>query len=543
MARYSTRGSGLPLLVAVLGLGCASCSGDAASALEADAGGEAGASADSASDEDTPPIPDTLVFDQKGTLRLAPAEKSTLIVHASPRASGYRVRFALAEGARDASLDGSEVSTNTDGDAEVTLTAPSSPSVFKVRASVGTDPKAELRVSVSDDGYATLRLKPIYTGLRRISGWVASIHPDADCSSLQGVPYKDGSVVTEVGSNDTAVLKDVPSGQQFAATLRSAQLAGGCIETGKLSAGTETDLEVPILDRPMQLENLKLGLVLGIDNTFRAWVDAMNVAVEPAVLALRGTARSDVEAFIDALQETVTPKLGMALSEARAKGGWDSALGDALDLAGAPLSDKVRQWLKAAAETTATPKLFSAVLTAGSSDEEPSELSLVSVAGLDPSVAGFARANAASLTADPDDALLFGCSLYWLPSQFLAELTAQMLAQQSPGTTPALALAAAFDCPKAAAYLSSDNTFTAAGCDESCAEQLCQQTMDQLWTRVRNYSATILRPAQLELSATNTVDLDDEARPRGVAGTWVGTVTQEDHTVSVKGSTTGSAVE
>jgi len=386
-------------------------------------------------------------------------------------------------------------------------------------------------------------LKPVYAGLRRISSWVASIHPDADCGSLQGVPYTDGTLMTEFGSNDTAVIEKVPIGQQFAVTLRSAQLAGGCIETGKLSAGTEKELDVPILDRPMQLEGLKLGLVLGIDDSFRAWIDAMNVAVEPATVALRGTARSDIEAFIDALQEAVAPELGAALSEARAKGGWDSALSEALDLTGAPLTDKVRQWLRAAAEAAASPTLFSAVLTAGSADDDPSELALVSVAGLDPSVAGFARSNAASLTADPGDALLFGSSLYWLPSQFLAESAAQMLAQQSPGLAPAAALAEELDCPKAAAYLSGEKTFKTAGCDESCAEDLCQRAMDRLWTRVRNNSAAVLRPAQLELSATNTVDFDDEARPRGIAGTWVGTVTQGDDTISVKGTTTGSAVE
>jgi hypothetical protein len=542
MARYLVRGSRFLLLVAVGSLGYAGCSGDAASAFGSDAGADSGAGADSVFDGDTAPTPDALVFEPGDTLLLAPAQKVSLVVRASP-AGQYQVRFALVEDAKDASLGSSDAWTDRDGSASVELIAPSSASVFKVRASVGTNVKKERRVSVSKDGYATLHLKPVYGGLRRIGGWVASVHPDADCSSLEGMPYADGSLVTTVGSNDTAVLNDVPIGQQFAATLRSAQLAGGCIETGKLSAGTVKELDVPILDRPMQLAGLKLGLVFGVDNSFRAWVDAMNVAVEPATVALRGTAHSDIEAFIDALEEAVAPDLGVALSEARAQGGWDSALSEALDVVGAPLSDKTRAWLNAAAETTATQKLFNAVLTASDSDDEPSELSLISVAGLDPSVAGFARTQAASLTADPGDALLFGSSLYWLPSQFLAELAAQMLAQQSPGLTPALALAEELDCPKAAAYLSSDKLFKTAGCDDSCAAELCQQAMDRLWTRVRNNSSALLRPAQLELSATNTVDFDDEARPRGVAGTWVGTVTQTDNTISVKGTTTGGAVE
>ncbi|MBN1605754.1 MAG: hypothetical protein JW940_03935, partial [Polyangiaceae bacterium] len=271
MARYLIRGSRLSLLVAIAGLGCASCSGHAASALDTHAGTDSDAAADSDAEQDEAPVPDALVFDgfERGdTLRLKPADEIRLVVHASP-AARYQVKFALVADAKDASLDRSVARTDSDGIASVELIAPSSASLFTVRASVGTQLKAELPVSVSKDGFATLRLKPVYAGLRRIAGWVASIHPDADCSSLQGAPYADGSAKTEVGSNDTAVIKNVPIGQQFAATLRSAQLAGGCIETGNLSAGTVTELDVPILDRPMQLEGLKLGLVLGIDTSFR----------------------------------------------------------------------------------------------------------------------------------------------------------------------------------------------------------------------------------------------------------------------------------
>jgi hypothetical protein len=542
MARHFVRGSGFSVLVALSGLCCAGCSGNAASAL--DVGGSAGASADSRSEGHSAAIPDALSFEVGDTLRLAPAQRVPLVVHATPPGR-YRIRFALPTDAKDASLDHSEAMSDEDGAATVNLTAPTSASLFTVRASVGTEVKTEVDVSVSELGYATLRLKPVYAGLRRIAGWVASVHPDADCASLQGVPYTDGSLVTKVGSNDTAILEDVPIGQPFAATLRSAQLAGGCIETGKLPAGTVTQLDVPILDRPMQLADLKLGLDIGVDTSSKAWVDAMKVGVEPAVAALRGTAKSDLEAFIDALQEIVAPELSVALSEARAGGEWDSALSNALDFDSthAPLSDRVRQWLEAAADATAAPKVITAVLLAGSTEDAPSELELVSVGGVAPSAAGFARTNDASITADPGDVLLFATSLYWLPSQLLTELAARLLAEQSPGVTPATALAEKLDCSKAADYLSSDKVFKAVACGKSCAEDLCQQAMECLWTRVRNYSAAILRPAQLELSATTTVDFDDEARPRGVEGTWIGTVIQGDNTVSVKGSATGTAVE
>lgn len=542
MAQFLARGSGLPLLVAVAGLACTGCSGDAASAL--DTNGLAGASSTGSPDARNVAVPAALDFDSGHTLRLAPADEIPLLIRAKPP-DRYRIRFALLHDAKDASLDQSDVMTSDDGTATVNLIAPSSPSLFTVRASVGTEVKAEIDISVSTLGYATLRLRPVYAGLRRIASWVASVHPDADCGSLQGVPFTDGSLATQVGSNDTAILEDVPIGQPIAATLRSAQLAGGCIETGRLSAGTITELDVPILDRPMQLNELHLGLDIGVDDTSNAWVDAMKLGVEPAVAALRGTAESDIEAFSDALQQTVAPELGSAISTARADRSWDAGLRDALDLgsAGAPLTDRVRQWLAAAAEATVAPKLIGAVLSTGSTEADPGELSLVSVAGLDASTAGFARTNAASVTADSGDTLLFATSLYWLPSQLLAELATRLLAEQSPGLTPALALAEALDCPKAADHLSTDKIFETAKCDTSCVEELCVQAMDRLWTRVRNYSATILRPAQLELSATHSVDFDDEARPRGIAGSWVGTVTQGDNTVSVKGRTTGTAVE
>jgi hypothetical protein len=69
---------------------------------------------------------------------------------------------------------------------------------------------------------------------------------------------------------------------------------------------------------------------------------------------------------------------------------------------------------------------------------------------------------------------------------------------------------------------------------------LCEQALDILWTRARNASAAVLNRALLELSATTNVELDEQARPVGVQGTWVGTVEVRDTTVSLGGTTTGA---
>jgi hypothetical protein len=453
------------------------------------------------------------------------------------------VRFALLDEAKDASLDESEVQTDEAGFAEVQLTGPTSPALFRVRSSVGSEISDELGVSVSDAGYVTLRVHPVYSGIRPITGWVSSVHADKECSELAATPFVDGTLVAESDANELAELRAVPAGRPLAVTVRSARLVSGCLETGKLSPDSATTLDVPVQDHPIQLADLTLELVIGIDNDSMAWTDAMRLSIEPALESLRSSAESDLEALLDAVPEVLDPHLVDTFSEARQGDSWDAAAEGILgaEEADSVLTDTIRQWMGVAAEAMAGPESFRATLMAGSDAAPEGELVLTEVAGLEPRLAGFASTNSVSITADPADKLLFASTLYWLPSQLLTELAARLLAEQSPGMTPVAALAQRFDCPALSEVLAASDALSDVGCEQSCAELLCEEAVEVLWKRVRNASATVLHSALLKLTGTTSVTLNGDAEPDSVDGTWIGTVAIRDTTVSVRGHTHGTA--
>lgn len=537
MSQITDRAGCLALLATLFGVGLNSCSSSAPVGATQGDPGAAGQGAGRQAD----PAEQALVleFETEDSVRLKPGESTVLGLRISP-AGSYAVRFALLGEAQDASLDRSEAVTSPEGTAAVRLTAPSLASLFTLRASAGTSSTA-LEVAVSEVGFATLRLKPTYAGSRPVHGWVASVHPGDDCSEVPGGPFSDGSWLTSAGEDSVAEIRNVPVEEPMAITMRSAELVGGCIETGKLLAGTVMDIEVPVTDRPMRLEALELDLNIGVESESNAWTDAMRISIEPAVLSLRGSADDDVEAFVDALHEVAGVDRAEDFAAARVDNAWDESLREKLGADDAPtlLSDLVRQWMVAAADDIPGDETFRALLASGPDSSSSGELTLTQVAGLDPRLAGFNPTAEAQVSADPGDKLLFSTTLYWLPSQLLTEQAARLLDEQAPGTSPVQLLSDQLPCSDVAETLGPDVERTDPDCTVSCVEDLCRQALDVLWKRARNTSATLIHPALLRLNAiTSVVDLDEQARPLGVRGAWLGTISVSETTVSLGGTIT-----
>src|SRR5450631_3455355 len=159
------RVSTLLLCELACGLLIAACAGSGASPAGGSGASDANPDTSEAGAADTD-VPDSLSFTPNQTVMLSPKETRVLTVTTSP-AGAYLVRFALigsgADSAPgDAVLDTSEVQTLEDGVAQVTLTAPSTPASFSVRASVASKVQALLGVSVSSRGYTTLLVEPAY---------------------------------------------------------------------------------------------------------------------------------------------------------------------------------------------------------------------------------------------------------------------------------------------------------------------------------------------------------------------------------------------
>src|SRR5947209_4999392 len=100
---------------------------------------------------------DTVGFDESGTLELHPSELRVLHLTTDPAAD---IHLLLIGDAFDGSLDQGIITAGGDGKATVTLKAPSKPSSFHVVAHVGDNASDDLSVSVSELGFASVRILP-----------------------------------------------------------------------------------------------------------------------------------------------------------------------------------------------------------------------------------------------------------------------------------------------------------------------------------------------------------------------------------------------
>jgi len=123
-----------------------------------------------------PPPGNTLVnvsiaFDDTGTLTLAPGMSQALQVTVTPPMA-YEVSFLLVGETYDGAIEPPIVSTDTDGTAAATLRAPMIPTTFNVRTAVlgggsVVEASAERAVAVSEQGFGSVRVTPLYLGARR----------------------------------------------------------------------------------------------------------------------------------------------------------------------------------------------------------------------------------------------------------------------------------------------------------------------------------------------------------------------------------------
>lgn len=530
--------SALTLLVVVA---CGSSAGTASSRTSPSGSGSAGA----------PDVPTSLRFEPSSTLTLAPGERRTLQVVASP-AARYHVRFALLGDPANAALDYSEVDSDAHGVAEVGLTAPTSPATFRIRASVGTSSSADAAVSVSSGGFVTLTVHPDYGGSRLRAGdrWVASVRAGADCASLTGTPPPDGDLKSTSTISQNLFFKDpvigsVPVGLALAVTVRVGHFAGGCADVQTLLPNQPNSVVVPVADRPMQLDQTDLGVELGIDPSSPAWAQAVSAWVSQTTNAMVDGQPDDVVALLDAMQTSLGQSASAAaFSQARTADGWDAVI-DALLGAGSPhaIRTPVKSWLAAGATTFGGPSAFVGHLDAQGQSAGKADFTLSSVAGLAPGDVGAPTdLGPVSWTADPGDTVLLGAQLTWVPSKVVAAL-ALPAAQKDVPTASSVpdALATQLNCTAIGTALAGSGANQGEaypGCDANCAAALCENGLMVMWNRARDSGK--LATATLDISATGSVDsVDDVAVPQHFAGTWVGKLSVGQLSATVGGPATG----
>ena len=473
------------------------------------------------------PVPLQLDFVPSGALTLAPKEARELTVQTLPPGE-FRIRFALLDptsdgSPRDAALDASEIVTNRDGLGHVTLTAPSTPTTFSVRASAGSAAQAKVSLSVGAAGYTRLRVMPSYSGKRAVAEWTATARRGVPCSKLSGTPPPDGTLLVKAAPPDPLYLQKVPVGVDLSITLRAGHFVSGCVDLNALGENDDNAVLVYASDRSLNLADTSLTLSFGPTDSRPDFDKLMKASATVAEAALLGEASSDVDSLLDAMHD-VTPALEQAaFATARMQHDWDNALQTAFGKSAARrLRDPAQRWLSAGLLGFDTADALSGHLSAL---RNAALFQLLSVAQISPAIAGFSSNFQASWSADSSDTLLLGTDLRWVPSRLVTALASDPALQDVPGTsTLEAALADTVDCELVGkvllVYGAAPGSSIHSSCDEACATSTCVGAVAALWQRARNASGSTV--AELSVTATGTAQVGDQAEVTSLHGSWVG---------------------
>jgi len=490
------------------------------------------------------PVPTKLEFEMVDAL--AARQEVTLRVRAFP-AAVYHVTFALPESEGDpldAVLSRSETDTNADGIATVDLTAPSMSTLFEVRAA-SENVSALLALTVTDTGFADVQVEPRYdSALRNPTTWIASAHPQKNCSDLPGIPPRDGSLVSlPAGPTEAPLISRVPANIPVAITLRSGHFLGGCASVASLSPGKRIEVEVPVLNRPIDLAASKLSIKLSLDAPPSAWNDLLTSAGDRMFEALSGTSQDDVDAVLDAMRQA-SGDAAQAFESARETEQWDALLAQHWGPAAKhALHDAVRAWLSQGQKAFAlAPQLLEGDVVPDAASSTSAHLSLQSVAGVAVEHSGFTTPTLLTWSASADDTVTMATTVYGVASQLVAALAEeQALAQPGAPRDAPSALGLVLDCAGSAATLAATGaspTEAYAGCDSDCMTALCRAGLQLIWAR--GASATGLTPARLTVSATAQAFVGDTANVAGMTGQWLGQLTRDGSSALTKGPLIGA---
>ena len=146
--------------------------------------------------------------------------------------------------------------TDEEGRASITLRAPNQPTTFMLRAFIDAGPTAELPVSVSGDGFASISVVPQYKGKRLITGWTAMVIARKPCDEVAPTlpADADGALFATGAKDDQLLVHDAPVGPILSVTVRAGHYAWGCTTTSGLIANETKTVKVNVIDKPLDLK-------------------------------------------------------------------------------------------------------------------------------------------------------------------------------------------------------------------------------------------------------------------------------------------------
>ena len=491
---------------------------------------------------DATPTPSAALvrFEQEGTITLAPGELRKVRVFASS-ATGAAVRFSLIGAALDGWIESAAAKVDASGAATIALHAPNQPTTFHLRASIVLESgesgaSAEASVAVSAQGFGALRVRPQYTGKRQVDAWTASVVARTTCADLAALlpGEPEGALGGKAPLGKPILVLNAPVGPNLAVAVRAGHYAWGCADTTGLKADGTLDVKVTIVDKPIDLGATDLDLAL----TNQPDAGDYAALIGGATALLRDTflpeASTEAGLLLAAMAGAAPSEESAAFDAARAALGWDDLA--AAHFAALPISLRERSTAWIAAGLLGQAPVLTARLRAKGGAPGVAELRVLTIGSIDAALAGVPASSPFAWTADAADTLILGGTVQWQPTRLVgaAALMGARIEQPS-AVTMANALAQAADCKGLAEDLSG---FEA--CDTACLAALCEQALADRWALGLAASSEENQIGHLALTAAGPVQLDDRAEPRGIKGSWIGTVSDGVFSAKVKGSFEGT---
>lgn len=462
---------------------------------------------------------ETIAFVPAGMLTLAPSELTSLTVEVSPpRRQNVTFELLTETVGFDGFLLSSEVRVLDDGTARVDLQAPSGPALFTVRASLPEGARAVRSISINAQGYGSIDVIPSYDGARVIPQWTASARVNETCEALETY-FEDGQLVS-TGATRVAIT-DVPSGVPIAVTIRGGQLAAGCATLTALRADDLEEVEIEVNDHPVDVSNGTLSMQLGIDSSTAVFASHFNQAIDAGSSSFRADSANDAAALLSHMSS----ELGGADQE-----DFESAISthqlenvvQSLYAEEAPITQVVSSLLNDAASEITGPDVFRGQLTLQGAS---SQFLLTEAVGVEASASGFFQGSTWMVSSESGDMVVLGGTLSYEPLRWLKAIADS---RSEEGPSPEERILEAANCAAVAeAITAAVGSPPFDECDESCLDELCQDSVASVWDIVPDQDSAL---TTLQLGISGRAGLYGSAKIESLTGSWVGRLGTEDET-------------
>lgn len=471
-----------------------------------------------------------VVFDVGGPLTLAPGQSVELVVRAAPPGV-YPVAFQILGTALDASLDRSDATTAADGTASLILQAPGKAAEFAVRAVIDTGPGAELAVRVSEIGSGTIRVVPTYGGVRPVEEWTAAVVAQATCAELAanapGLP-EDG-FTGSASPDEVLLVEGAPVGPTLAVVARSAEKAWGCATAVLQTPGEELEVEVSVLDRPLELGGIDLAVTLDLPPVDPGVTGILALAAERLVDRAFPEGDAPAAVLLDAMALRLPPEIVGDFDAARLDGDLDAAVA-------ADLGDRGVEPRAVLGTLLVNGQLTFGGAIEGNLRATPGSgahavFSLDRFADIEAERVGAPTDHLVSFVANPGDTVVLGGALLFLPSRLAGALAEDAaLAAHPDAAMMGDVLADLVGCADVAAVVG-----TLGDCDLACGEASCLLALGDVWSHSLDASASAGDLGVLTLAVSGLGEADDRAALVGFDGEWVGVLAGEGLEADVAG--------